>query len=262
MTTSAMPALKATDLLPKEILGEPVPDNAYLDAFFGFLLIAAPSILIATGAFIGIVELMKRGAEPWLIIILVVAAFVAILVLLYGFYAYQNQLTSYKNRDLTRQQAVMMCALAIQNLSYQNVEVKGRNNNVTVTTNQTAETTQVLDTTNTQVYQVALHIARKAIASWLKNGGQREKPKPISSAVITAEMGVGGEMWQDAIALVDEAGIMRNAAHATTWRVLVTDPKQAEDALHRTMLKRGYASRWENGEQSWYKINAPTLLNG
>ena len=245
--------LNAADLLPIKVLGDELPLDAYWKAFQDFAMLAVPCVLIGIGAVIASIELGKRGADLVVFVLLWLLAALMVGLIVFAYDAYQQRVEDYRNRQQTRRHAIMMLSLAVQNLTINQIDVRGRNNSVMMNQAQVAAA-PILDATNTQVYNVALHIAEKAIQSWNLNNGKRERPKPFSAQAMASELSIGGETWQASIDLVNAAGVMHGAGHATAWRVVINDMKQAERALHMEMLKRGYSSEWHNGVQSWYKI--------
>lgn len=248
--------LKAAD-----VLGEELPLTAYWDSFVSFSVYAVPLLLISFGALVALIELMKRGAPEWVLLLLFVLAAALLMVVAFSYFAWQQQVTYYDHLKHTRFQVQMVLSFAMQNSITGSVEVKGRGNTVTLNQGQVVEQSAP-DVAGGQMYEVALRIAETAIRSWNLHNGKRETPKPFSARAIGDALGVGGETWQDATALLDRAGVTQNAAHATQWKVIINNQKQAEDALFRAMIASGYVSFKQNGQQFWYRADRPALQSG
>lgn len=247
---------RAVDLIPAKLLEQPLPLDAYWLALKAFLLLAIPCGLIAAGAFVAVIVLARRGAPIELLFILVVLGAFMVGLIVIGYLALEDTRADYRQRQETYAHSIAVVGVILQNITINNVDVRGRGNTVNVNPDaggMNATTQPILDATTTQVFDVAIAIANKAIDSWMQNGGKRVRPKPFSAQVMGAEMSIGGETWQAAIELLDAAGVLHNGASASAWRVLADDHKRAVTQLETEMRRRGYYSVRADGQRAWYK---------
>lgn len=250
------------------MLEQPLPLDAYFVALRVFLILAIPCALIATGAFLAVIVLGQRGAPLELLLFLILLGAFMVGLIVFAYATFEDTRADYRQRQETYAHSIAVVGVILQNVTINNVDVRGRGNTVNVAPGEpnAAQMQPILDAATTQVFDVALHIAGRAIESWRAHGGKRERPKPFSAQIIGAELSVGGETWQAAIELLDAAGVLHNGASASAWRVLVDDGKRALAQLETEMRRRGYYLVNTSGRREWYKAipqsPTPPRLNG
>lgn len=244
------PVTRVTDIIPREMIGQPFDENAFHEAMARFVRYALPICVGVAGAS-AVTVLAIQFAEWWIATFFFVVALSLVTFLVFAWRSYCESRGDLKDRRKERQDVVLAVQKIVNHVTIQNVTVeRGASYNTYANLNGQPLSEQPVLAIN-ETYDLALKIIRIGIEAWIANGNRRPTPKPISADAITDKLRVGREKWTEAMQLIKEAGVF-DKPDATYWRPLYKDYEESKKQLDNH-LKKTYFLKTVGSKQVWMR---------
>lgn len=251
---SQSPVTRVTDIIPREYLTQPFSEDAFSLAVKRFIEFALPLCVGASLSF-ALGTLMYFLVAYWLAVLFFCLGICLAAGIAFVFQAYWSERGDLQARRRERKDIVIAVNQVIENLTVQQIVVQRGGTLNTGGTTYSALDGQPLSTQPVlainETYDLALKIIRTGIEAWIANGNKRPKPKPISADAITTKFHVRREKWDEAMQLIEEAGVF-DKPDDTYWRPNYATYEKSKEQLD-AHLKKTYFLKTNGSRQVWMR---------